>query len=202
MHCFISFFLIRNDSIYLTFRKLAGICASQNKGDHRRNTLTSRVEYTGKKRPACSVMAISQFIISCHARHALKNNCIFSAKVASKRWLKRVNGREILHLWTPANSSWVLCCSCQIIRFAHLVDYNVKNLVEVALKSVSCAFKISSDTIVGGVNCQLVFCLEQVMQRQQHLVWKPRRLNPLTPNTHPQPVERVVFKKGRLTLSG
>lgn len=45
----------------------------------------SQVEYTGEKRPAWSVMAISQFIF-CRARHAFKNNFFILPKLHPNVW--------------------------------------------------------------------------------------------------------------------
>lgn len=139
-------------------------------------------------------MAISQFFFFFFwpSKTCLKKELLFSAEVASEC----VNGHEILHLCTLVNSRWVVWCSCQIIGFAHLVDYTVENSVEVALKSVLCAFKINSDTIVRPVSC-----LEQVMVRQQHMAsWveaqtTPPPPHPTPPGGHPRPVKQVGLQK-------
>lgn len=141
-------------------------------------------------------MAISQFflffVFFWPSKTCLKKELLFSAEVASER----VNGHEILHLCTLVNSRWVVWCSCQIIGFAHLVDCTDENSVEVALKSVLCAFKINSDTIVRPVSC-----LEQVMPRQQHMAsWVEAQKTdppppPPQPDAHLRPVKQVGLAK-------
>lgn len=90
----------QNTGIYLTFRKKLLFLHYKIKVTTNKTTFKSRVEYIGGNRPACSVMAISQFVVFL----SFKNNCFFSAEVTSKRLMKRVKCPEILHLWTLANS--------------------------------------------------------------------------------------------------